>query len=310
MTVRKTITSAILTLVAGILINKPVSAQTVQLASTYTYEEMLGDINELQATYPGIIRCQSAGTTVQGRSIPMVILGNPGAPHAIMIQSAIHSREYIVSQSTMAIVEYIAQLMSSGQLPDVESNTCFYVVPMSNPDGVVMSQSIAPAWKANANGVDLNRNFNCNWQFLDTKGVIAPGPENFKGYGPESEPEVKALTGLAVSRGFDCYISYHQQGNLIYYDDDFVNPTVSAISALVAATVHNSNGYRMYNLKTTNATGITTMGGFTDWIQVSLGRPAVTVECGTGWGLAAQKQASSIFNRNKNSWISVARLFY
>ena len=287
-----------------------VYAGTVQLGSTYTYEEMVGDINELCSLYPGIVGCRSAGSTVQGRSIPVVVLGNPAAPHAIMIQSAIHSREYVVSQTTLATVEYIAQMMSSGQLPDVMAGTCFYVVPMSNPDGVVMSQTAAPGWKANANGVDLNRNFNCNWQFLNTKGVTVPGPEEFKGYAPESEPEVRALTGLAVSRGFDCYISYHQQGNLIYYDDDFVSPQVSALSAMVASAIHSSNGYRLYNLKTTNASGLTTMGGFTDWIQVSLGRPAVTVECGTGWGASSQGQALSIFNRNKNSWIAAARLFY
>ena len=290
-------------------IDNTVYAQIVQVNSMYTYDEMNQDIIELTAAYPGIVGSQSAGITAQGRNIPVVVLGNPSAPHSIMIQSAIHAREYAVSQSTMAIVEYIAQLMSSGQLPDILANTCYYVVPMSNPDGVIISQSIAPSWKANAVGVDLNRNFNCNWQAIIPKAVV-PGSEEFKGYSPDSEPEVRALESLAACRGYDCYISYHQQGNIIYYDDDFVNPAVSAASALVASTTSASNGYRTYNLKSTNASGITVMGGFTDWIQVNLGRPAITVECGSGWGAGAQNQVYSIFDRNKNSWIAVARLFY
>lgn len=282
----------------------------VQLSATYTYEEMLEDISLLTATYPEYVTSQSAGATAQGRSIPLIIVGNPNATHAVMVQSTMHAREYIVSQTSMATVEYIATLMATEQIPDIVQNVCFYVVPMANPDGVVISQTINSNWKANANGVDLNRQMDVNWQYLDTKGVTAPGPENFKGYAPESENEIKALKTIAQSRNFDCYISYHMKGNIIYYDDDFVEPEISALSELVAVTVSRTNGYRPYNLKTTNASGITTMGGFTDWVQVILKKPGITVECGTKCGPAGQGQAKSIFKKNRDTWISMARLFF
>lgn len=291
----------------------PLSAHAediVQLSSTYTYEEMLEDISLLANTYPEYISVKSAGTTSQGRNIPLIILGNPDAKHAIMVQATMHAREYIVTQTSMAIAEYITTLMAGNQIPDIVENVCFYVVPMANPDGVVISQTINSNWKANANGVDLNRQMNVNWEYLDTKGVTAPGPENFKGYAPESENEIKALKAIAQSRNFDCYISYHMKGNIIYYDDDFVEPEISALSELVAVTVSRTNGYRPYNLKTTNASGITTMGGFTDWVQVILKKPGITVECGTKCGPAGQGQAKSIFKKNRDTWISMARLFF
>ncbi len=287
-----------------------VSAEVVQLDRTYSYGEMIDDINELCSLYPGIVSYISAGESMQGRDIPTVIVGNPDAPHSIMIQSSIHAREYIVSQTTMATVEYMARMMSSGHPSDVVSNTCFYVVPMANPDGVIFSQTVSPAWKANAAGVDLNRNFDCNWQHLRPKGAYFPCSENFKGYGPETENEVVALKELAQSREHDCYISYHQQGDVIYYDDDCIEPHVSLWSRIVASAVRSVNGYCMFNLKTTNASGLTSMGGFTDWVQVSLKKPAVTVECGTRWGEDGQDQARSIFTRNKDSWLEVAKLFY
>lgn len=99
------------------------------------------------------------------------------------------------------------------------------------------------------------------------------------------------------------------KGNSIYYDDDFVEPEISALSELVAVTVSHTNGYRPYNLKTTNASGITTMGGFTDWVQVILKKPGITVECGTKCGRTGQGQAKSITKKNRDTWINVARLF-
>lgn len=279
----------------------------VQLSSTYTYDEMIMDIAELTAMYPGIVTSGSIGTSVQGRNIPFVVLGNPAAPHSIMIQSSIHAREYIVSQSTMATIEYYAMQFAAGNLADVLATTCFYIVPMANPDGVTMAQSVAPDWKANANGVDLNRNFPIGWEL--TGGPAAPGPQKFKGFTPASEPETRALMAFASARNYSCYISYHQQGNIIYYDDDLTSPVTSALSTALAATVNGINRYAMVNTTGTNATNTTTYGGFGDYVLMGLQKPGITVECGSAYGARGQSQCSTIFLKNADTWAAAARLF-
>ncbi len=279
----------------------------VQMTSTYTYDEMNQDILELTAAYPGIVSAGSIGTTVQGRSIPLVILGNPAAPHSIMIQSSIHGREYIVTQSTMATIEYYAMQFAAGNFGDVLASTCFYIVPMANPDGVTIAQTVSPNWKANANGVDLNRNFPTGWEI--TKGASAPGAANFKGFSPASEPETQALMSLAAARDYSCYINYHQQGNIIYYDDDLTSDVTAALSKALALTVNQYNHYALVNTSGSNASGTTTYGGFGDLILISLQKPGITVECGSAYGAKGQGQCGAIFAGNADSWAAAARLF-
>ncbi|MBQ7565050.1 MAG: hypothetical protein IJT16_13815 [Lachnospiraceae bacterium] len=301
---------AVMLLVTGMMPPARISAAVpsiVQLSSTYTYAEMCQDIAELTQTYPGIVTSGAIGTSVLGNPIPLVILGNPAAPRSIMVQSSIHGREYIVSQTTMATIEYYASRYAAGEYGDVLASTCFYIVPMVNPDGVTMAQMMNPSWKANANGVDLNRNFPTLWEL--TKGASAPGAANFKGYLPGSEPETQALMNLAVSRDYCCYLNYHQQGNIIYYDDDLTSPVVSQLSAALARTVSAINGYRPVNTAGSNASGTTTYGGFGDFTLIGIQKPGITVECGSAYGAAAQGQAASIYLKNVETWAAVARLF-
>lgn len=281
--------------------------EIVSIGSVYTYADMTEDINQLCVSYPSVVSSSSIGSTATGLSIPMIVVGNPSAPHSVMIQSSIHGREWATAAMTMKIAEYYAASFTAGELQDLYANTNFYVVPMANPDGVTIAQTSDGMWKANGVGVDLNRNFDVNWEALDSKGACAPCAENYKGAGPASESETKALISMAQSRNFDCYISYHQAGNIIYYDDNGTTESVSNASTMLAMTIARTNGYGLRNLKVANANGETTMGGFNDWVQICLNKPGVTVECGSAYGAG---QVNSIYARNRDSWDSIARLFW
>lgn len=282
----------------------------VQTSTMYTYANMVTDILSLQTVYPNLITVEPLATTISGKIIPMITLGNPAAPHKIMIQASIHAREYGTTQMVMKMLSYCMDQYSKQQNADVFINTAFYIIPMANPDGVEIAQSICPTWKANALGIDLNHNFNAGWEIINTKGIIAPASENFKGYYPESEIEVQALTTLAQKHDFDCYISYHQQGNIIYYDDIGATPETSAKSANLAHIVHSINGYKMVSLKSSTKAGTTSFGGFSDWVQLVLQKPAITVECGTAYPPVGQSQVASMYERNKDTWFAVARSYY
>lgn len=294
-----------LLVVVMLLTVTPVYGQEVQTAGTYTYDEMIGDINELCATYPGIVSVKNIGTSASGRAIPCVILGNSEASECFMVQSSIHAREYLATQMTMYMIEYYAS--NSQTFSDMLTNSCFYIVPMANPDGVTITQTVNQLWKANGNGVDLNRNFPVGWANLISE-VNIPCYMGFKGYAPLSEPESIALASLAAERNYTAYISYHQQGNVIYYDEPGNTPENSIRSTQLAMVVSGQNGYRCESLQV--ATGKTVQqGGFTDWVQIQFNKPAITVELGSSLPPAGQGQITGIINRNKNTWSAIAAMY-
>lgn len=209
--------------------------------------------------------------------------------------------------------------------------TCFYIVPMSNPDGVSISQfgeaainnperlalireayardrksyksyaQYLSCWKANANGVDLNRNFNAGWEGIHQR--TAPSSELYKGVMPESEPETQILTMAAGQRAFDCIISYHARGEVVYYDAAGNVPEMSLRSATLANIASGLNGYKMMNCKTSSNV---VLGGFGDWTMLAMGITSITIEIGKGKCPLSQSEFESIWNRNKEMWGQIA----
>lgn len=303
-------------------------ADIVQMKSTYTYDEMMEDISELTQAYPNVVSACSIGNTALGRSIPCVSIGNPAAPYRIMVQASIHAREYICTQVVMNMIETYAKRFVTGQNADMYNKVAFDVVPMSNPDGVSIVQfgaASAPnspatadfinatgnisSWKANAMGVDLNRNFNIGWDAIN-QGVYTPSYALYKGASACSEAETVALESQAQSYPYAAYISYHMKGNIIYYDEPGNTAQNSALSASVARAIASTSGYKMKNLKSCiSATGDVVQGGFTDWAQLALGRPAVTVEIGSNLPPTAQSSANSIYKSNLDTWAAISKLY-
>lgn len=296
----------------------------VQTSTMYTYDEMNIDIMQLVATYPSLISSYSIGTTQLGRSVPLVILGNQNSGHNILVQSSIHGREYIATQVSMNMIEYYAK--NSSMFNDMLTTNCFYIVPMANPDGVSIAQYGASSvtnpllkefvtktgntvnWKANASGVDLNRNFFTGWDSL-TPRVSGPTYMNFKGNCAVSENETKFLVALASARSYDAFISYHMQGNLVYYDEPGNTPENSAASLKLAQTIGSINGYTLQNLKVAMLSDSVQQGGFNDWVQLTFNKPGVTIELGSSLPPGGQSSANRIYEINKDTWNAVAALF-
>ncbi len=293
----------------------------VQMTSTYTYDEMCEDMVLLANAYPDYVHIASTAITAEGRNIPYMILGNIDAPSSIMIQGSIHAREYLCTQVIMKMAEtYAADNISLG-------NVNLYVVPMANPDGVSIAQMGAVAaydeptrnfiiqtghlseWKSNAMGVDLNRNFDTGWISIN-QGVYSPSYMLYKGASPDSESEVQFLMSLAYSKPFSAFISYHMVGNLIYYDEPGNSASNSTESSKLATVLSGVTGYKTKNLNSClSSTGKVVQGGFTDWVQLTFDKPAVTLELGSVLPPAGQKYANDIYQVNLLSWVAAAQLY-
>ena len=297
------------------------TAETVQIVSMYTYDEMCSDITALQLQFPDSVTTGSIGTTALGRNIPYFTIGNTASGHNILIQSTVHAREYLATQVVMKMAEYY---LTNRQ--DILQNVCFWIVPMGNPDGVdiaqfgtvhitdeatknfVLQTGHTTEWKANAMGVDINRNFDIGWTQL-TPRVNGRSYMNYKGDAAVTENETKALVAFASARQYDAFISYHMQGNVIYYDEPGNTTENSARSTQLAKAVANVNGYELRNLNKAVATNEVQQGGFTDWVQIVFNKPAITIEVGSSLPPQAQNSVSSIYNRNHDTWAAIASLY-
>lgn len=297
----------------------------------YSYDEMREDMQQLCAKYPGLLSSCTIGQSVQGREIVQMTLGNPAAPHRIMIQAAMHAREYMTSQLVMEIVEYICNNYGQQNVNGVPystlfTDTCFVILPMVNPDGVMISQQgVAAAvkphtieWlnsvvnaggnltqlKANSNGVDLNQNFA---QGFGGSTHTRPGPwlDYFCGFSPASEPETQALMNCARSQNFSLHINYHASGNIIYYSDVLANPNTHARSKILMDTIRGYTGYKGIRKDQAAAGG----GCFADFVTSEFQRPTVTVEIGTKNPVPIG-QFATIFKKNRDTWGAVAFMLY
>ena len=200
---------------------------------------------------------------------------------------------------------------------------CFHIIPMANPDGVTLCQNMNAAlanpivkkcaasrqeannfiqrWKANARGVDLNRNFDIGW--ASYIGAPAPCGEGYKGPSPASEPETQAILHTASKYKFACCISYHSSGNLIYWDYGCRGNLRQKELALAnyASTII---GYPLHStIQDTAATA-----GCSDYFVLKLKIPAITIETGAGECPLSTEEYPEIYKRNNNLWINLYRV--
>ena len=285
---------------------------TVPLTDRYAYEQMLLDMDAFVQKYPELVEKDSIGTSELGRDIPVLRIGDADAEHHVLLQGNIHGREHMTAWLLMAMVDY---WLDNG-MEDLVADTCYHIIPMVNPDGVVLSQTgllpeggwqiyyddltqgfagenvedYAANWKANALGVDLNRNFPALWEGISNprKG---PSAEMFQGYEPFSAAETCALRDYTLAREWDATVSYHSSGSLILPEFGVREP-VNTQSRSLAQALAAVSGYTV-----ASSIGLTG-GGYKDWVMEELGIPSVTFEIGCDGMVLEYRELFSTFSRN------------
>lgn len=222
------------------------------------------------------------GKSVQNRNVYMFTVKKTDFPK-IIVQYAIHGREYITAYLAL---KQITQFVKNGRRGTV------YFIPVSNPDGVYISLNQNPLNKANANGVDLNVNFDADWGKGD-KNVFTRASENFVGDHPFSEIESRILRDITLKIKPDTTISYHSKGEEIYFN--FNQPQKRfRRDFIIANGISRVTGYKIVRL-----TG--SSGGYKDWCIKTLKIPAFTIEVGSD-DLAhpiKENHLKSIYAKNK-----------
>ena len=292
---------------------------TVVPTNVYSYEQMIEDMEALQTQYPDVISVSSIGTTELGRDIPVIRLGDLNAKYHVLLQGAIHGREHLTAWLLMAMTDYWLDhgILGYGDI-------CYHIIPMTNPDGVIISQTgelndaqheiylsdkqngytsksesnYATLWKANGEGIDINRNFPAGWDSIDDR--TGPSSQKYQGSKPFSAAEAVALRDYTLKYAFDATISYHATGSLIYYSYGDKEP-VNTESKSMAKAVREISGYGL-----TSSNGIDG-AGYKDWVIEKLEIPSLTIEIGCEEAALAEREIYSIFVRNYRVLPAVAR---
>lgn len=264
-----------------------------------TYDLMKKYIEKLCTQYSSL-RLVSLGKSVMGKELFCLRIGN--GKRRVMYVGATHGLEWL---TTLVVLKFCEELLLAEKentciqgysARDLLKNVSLAVVPMLNPDGVDIAQKGVSAcenlkeqiydickfdfscWSANANGVDLNHNFNADWyalrDFEQLNGITKPSSRRFGGAYPESEPEVKALTSILRKVHFHRLYSFHSQGEEIFFEYGKNTPPNSLLIAKALAGVTD------YTL-VSNA-GHCSSGGLKDWFIEEFKEPAFTIEIGKG----------------------------
>ncbi|WP_246028004.1 M14 family metallopeptidase [Paenibacillus xylaniclasticus] len=297
----------------------------------YSYTRMSKDLQALAARYPDLITLDSAGKSEYGRTLWMADIGH--GPAVILLNGAHHAREWITTITLMKLLEEMAvQYEKNGTVSgglrarDLLDRVTFRIVPMVNPDGVTLQQQGLSAfpedyhagliymnngsrdfkrWKANARGVDLNRQYPADWAGIRNVSK-KPSYMNYKGTKPLQAKEALAMYNLALSTKPEIALSYHSSGEIIYWNfhtkKENFNRDYNFASAYAKLT-----GYSLVTPQP-NPSG----GGFTDWFIQQFGRPALTPEIGRAAGSTnvPLTEWSRIWKQHKNTVWMIAEKGY
>ena len=223
------------------------------------------------------------GLSVQGRTLWGLTLGS--GRERVLMAAAFHGLESLTSLACLRLCEELCKALENNSplagwdVRRAMSGRQLVLVPMVNPDGVeIARRDPQSGWQANANGVDINHNFNAGWEKLQLeerkKGSTGPCARQWGGPTPESEPETRALTALCSRGEFRHVVALHSQGEEIYWQYGEHTPPDARIMALVMAS---ASGYTV-----ATPTGLASHGGFKDWFIERYRRPGFTIELGKG----------------------------
>lgn len=272
----------------------------------YDYAKLNEDIKLLTESF-NIIESFSIGKSVMNKDIPCLKIGN--GSKKLLLSGAYHGLEYLTSAFLMRFLSNYALKIKEND-PEAEKlffNVALYIVPMVNPDGVDIAinglditnpyhrelismvgiHSFNSVWQANARGVDINHNYDANWQMV----MERPSPSKYGGDYAESEPETKAIVDFVRKENFDMLLAFHSQGREIYYDFDGMT---GKRSEEIAKKLAEESGYAVCR-----PTGTASFGGCKDWFIKEFGREGFTVEIGEGKNPLSMKKLDDIYEENE-----------
>lgn len=181
-------------------------------------------LHNIAISYPSITHLYSIGKSVENRDLWVMEITKepgqhvPGKPEFKYVAN-MHGNEVVGKEMLLLLTKYICErYLVDKRITKLVNNTRIHFLYSMNPDGYEISQegdASSMHGRANANGIDLNRNF--------------PDQYGTDKYNKITEPEVAAVMNWTLSIPFVLSANLHG-GSLVAnypYDDnenDFLDP--------------------------------------------------------------------------------------
>lgn len=194
-----------------------------------SYTEAAAEMSALNAAFPALTMLTSIGTSIQGREIWALKISDNAAidedEPEVLICGNHHAREVItVIISLHVATELLNGYGSNATYTDWVDNREIWIVPTVNPDGLSYVESSDLFWRKNRRnngggsfGVDINRNYDYEWNHDDNGSSGSPNSQVYRGTAPASEPETQAMQNFMAAHNFVVHQSYHAFGNLLLW---------------------------------------------------------------------------------------------
>ena len=298
----------------------PLGFPVVPTDMAFTSELLALCVQGLTARYPFLTQ-RTLVKTRFGRPVTLLRLGS--GQRSVLYNASHHANEWITTPVLLKFMEdYAAAVAAGGTIFGQDAAALFrrtqlYCVPMVNPDGVDLvtgailrgseafeeAEAIAaryPAipfpdgWKANLTGTDLNLNYPAGWEQARTNkftlGFTGPAPRDFVGRAPLDQPESAAMARLTRTVDPRLTLSYHTQGEVIYWKYLDLEPVGARH---IGEQFARLSGYLLED--TPYASGF---AGYKDWFILTFDRPGYTIEAGLGQNPLPITQFDEIYRRN------------
>jgi len=146
-----------------LIIHVHMNSDELYLASLEPYR--ISDLEKLLKEIKGdpLIHIERIGKTSEGRSLEIIRVGDPHAPHSVFLRARAHGFETAGNWIVQGLIKSLLHDKSGSYL----RKYCLYILPMANKDAVALGRT-----RFNAQGMDLNR----NW---DTMADPTLCPENY-----------------------------------------------------------------------------------------------------------------------------------
>ena len=275
----------------------------------YDYAQFTMDADRISKQYKDI-ELFSIGESVMEKKLFCLKAGE--GKRKLFVNGAHHGLEYLSAAFIMKFIEEYVRCRECGEeffgydALSLMKRTTLFAAPMVNPDGVDIAihgidvtnpyhrelisnvgiHSFNKVWQANANGVDINHNYNAGWRVVEEK----PSPSKYSGPYSESEPETKAIVEFVRRESPDMLMAFHSQGGEIYYDYD---GKAEERSLKLAAEFAKVSGYTA-----TRPEGTASFGGCKDWFIEEFGKAGFTIEIGRGKNPLKMEMLDKVYEEN------------
>jgi len=287
----------------GQVISVPLNFPVVPTSIDYCSETVNFACRGLAARYP-FITLGEIGRSVMGKSLWSLTLGN--GENRVLYNAAHHANEWITIPIVLRFCEELALSYARNaevygeNAKELLSKSTLCIIPALDIDAVDLvsgdlksgayyeraadiagdypSISFPKGWKANIEGVDLNLQYPAGWEqareIKYSQGFTTPAPRDFVGRVPLEAPESRAMYDFTLAYDPSLTLSYHSQGEVIYWKYLDYEP---AGSRAIAEELGDASGY--FVEETPYASGF---AGYKDWFIQNFNRPGYTVEVGLG----------------------------